>query len=91
MALSDDESVLSDAPSICCNPSTIVARSTASSFALHKITRHRATCVPVLATKKSTHLQRPPLSPQPNNNHGSLQEIPIGTIQEQGNDGTNRL
>ena len=87
MAWSNDESVLSDARSICSNPFTIAARSTASSFAPHQNTRHGATRVQVLPTKKSTILQRPRLSPQPNSNHGSLQEIPrIGTIQEQEND-----
>ena len=40
----------------------------------------------MLPTKKSTHLQRPRLLPRPNNNQGSLQEIPIGTIQEQRKD-----
>ena len=88
MALRDDESVFSDAPSIRSNPFTIAARSTASSFAPHRNTRHRATRVPLLRTKKLTHLQRPRFSPQQNSNHGSLQEIPrIETIQEQENDG----
>lgn len=60
MTLSDGESVFSEASSIRSKIFTIATRSTVSSFAPHKNTRHRATRVPVLSTKKSIHLQCTP-------------------------------
>ena len=86
MALGDDESVVSNAPSIFSNQFTIAARSTASSGS-HRNIRHRVNPVPVLPTKKSSHLQCRRFLPHPNNNHASPREIHIGTIQEQGNHG----
>lgn len=76
MTQSDDESVLSSAPSAVTTPFSIAAKSTTSSLGPQKNTRNRGTRIPVV--QKSIKSPPPYLPPPPRavNDYSSLQTIP---------------